>query len=148
MVQKCHFVYFLGFITFAMLSCTSTDRVIKDSEAVVNAIVVTTGGGFTGRATCYMLTERGMLYEKRGDEYSFLARMNHSFVKQVFSAYEIQGFSEMSVHEPGNKFYSIERRFEGQRHQLMWGKNPESPDILYRYHRFIWQEIKKHVVVK
>jgi hypothetical protein len=148
MSQIVQYLILSGFISFLVISCAPTAHAIQEGESAGNAIVVAVGGGFTGKETAYMLTERGVLYEKQGSAFQYKAVLDKRFIRQVFSLYRHHGFSAMTVREPGNKFYSLEMRRGGDRQQLLWGKHPETPDILYRYHRFVWEGIKKHTSLK
>ena len=55
--------------------------------------------------------------------------------------YETQNLEEMDTHAPGNTYYFIERHKAGTVKKLIWGKESGQPEILYQFHRFLWNQI-------
>jgi len=130
-----------GLLFLTISSCAIGPKVNNGTETGEDQLLIGTGGGFTGRETVYLLTKRGLLYQKKGAHFEKVAKMDSKWVQQVFFIYEAQKFGNMTIQSPGNTYYFVERHEAGTSKKLVWGKEPGEPEILVQYHRFIWQQI-------
>jgi len=132
---------FFGLLILTITSCAIAPKVYDGTNTGVDQLLIGAGGGFTGRETVYLLTKRGLLFQKKGAHFENVAKMDSKWVQQVFFIYEAQKFASMATQDPGNTYYFIERQQSGTSKKLVWGKEPGLPEILVQYHRFIWQQI-------
>lgn len=129
------------FLILTFFSCAIVPSVLSESEMGADSLLIGTGGGFTGRETAYLLTSKGLLYQKKASKYEKVGIMDIKWARQAFFVYETQNLEEMDTHAPGNTYYFIERHKAGTVKKLIWGKESGQPEILYQFHRFLWNQI-------
>lgn len=96
-----------------------------------------TGGGFTGAVSMWCLLDNGRIYKSddNGKTYEEINKISRSMADQFFNNYETLNLDNLSLNEPGNKYYFLTMKKKSKVHKLTWGyKELENkvPSILHK----------------
>ncbi|RAW00615.1 hypothetical protein [Pseudochryseolinea flava] len=103
-----------------------------------DAVVVGSGGGFTGAVTAYKITSKGKVFKGNGVtdiEYTACAKIKKSKAKKIIRSVHQQVDAIKSFNHPGNMYTFIAIESKGEQTRLTWGDNkipaPENLKNLY-----------------
>src|SRR5437870_2574103 len=96
----------LNLVKFCLLLLCST--AFKGGEK--DAIIIGTGGGFTGQVTIYTIDYKGSVFLENGiknetRQFGKISKKDMSLIKKEIKK---SGFYEQTLREPGNIYYYIE----------------------------------------
>lgn len=97
-------------------------------------ITVTSGGGFTGRATSYYLQDDGRLYGKRSKEasYKLLGKQTSTNTKRVFWSLEDRCLIKKTKFDnPGNTYKAVSWQKGNEFYKVTWGNPTDSVPATY-----------------
>lgn len=119
---------------FCLIHCKSKDVMPQNTELHhSDSLHFGSGGGFTGKVTSYILNSKGQISNSMAKK--LLNTISEQEVEQVFKNYETLGFGEMTMEQPGNLYYFVEREMNGQKHRLTWGAHDfKEPKELKIFH--------------
>lgn len=81
------------------------------------------GGGFTGKVVKFYITEQGKVYSENGSELVKITSLSKNATKQLFANHTMLGLDKMTLNDPGNKYFFIEKSLNGSAQTIKWGKN-------------------------
>lgn len=136
-------VFVLTLCLFGM-SC-KTNKVISPEEFEGSRMILSHGGGFTGKYTVYCLLENGQLFKnsKGFDAKDPVNGFDKKVAQQIFSNYAVLGLGNQKFESYDNLNYSIIMINEyGKEHKLQWGKGQKDADKLQLFYDTIMNQIK------
>ncbi|MBK9733755.1 MAG: hypothetical protein IPO92_01805 [Saprospiraceae bacterium] len=81
------------------------------------------GGGFTGKVINFYITEQGKVYNEKGSDLLKITSLSKNTAKQLFTNHTKLGLDKMTLNDPGNKYFFIEKSIKGSTQTIKWGKN-------------------------
>jgi len=124
-------------------SCGSQKEVtFKEFEG--RKLVLSHGGGFTGKYNTYYLLENGQLYKGSGDlsgSSSKVKSLEKYAAKQIFSNYDVLGLKDIKVQAYGNLNYSVTMLDDEGKHYIKWDKGQEGSEKLQLFYRSVMNVI-------
>lgn len=110
------------------LSCSRTTYTLENLPDA--QITFGKGGGFTGAVTEYTLLENGQLFKKDGvgKEMLEIKSTKRKMAKKVFQQMNELKLMEKNFNHPGNIYYFIRCKANGQENYLSWGASDHQPD--------------------
>ncbi len=130
-------------VVFLLPSCGSK-KYVTPEEAEGKQLILSHGGGFTGKYKTYYLLENGQLFKNAqgvGGTYG-VENFEKKIVKQIFSNYITLGLENMDVKTYGNLTYSITMKDKDKEHKLQWEKGQKGTEALQLFYRNIMNLIK------
>jgi len=137
----------LSLICLMLHACKTKDVVDPDAYEGPK-LILSHGGGFTGKYKTYCLLDNGQVFV--GDEQHIAAtptkKLDKDIAKQIFSNYETLGLGNMQVESYGNLNYSVIMINEdGAEHKLIWGDRQEGTSQLQVFYDNIMNIIKQNM---
>lgn len=129
-------------ITFLICSCGSK-KVVSPDEAVGKQLILSHGGGFTGKYNTYFLLENGQLFKNSGTAgvNNSVKSLSNDVVTQIFSNYTLLGLDKVEVETYGNLLYSITMKEGDKSHRVSWEKGDKGSDVLQLFYRNVMNQI-------
>ncbi|MCZ2102117.1 MAG: hypothetical protein LC107_11330 [Chitinophagales bacterium] len=127
----------------AMMSCKTKEMVFNPDTYDSPYIVFGNGGGFSGHVKTFYLTERGSIYIADHDQYKLLGNTEKNVAKQLFTNYDVLGFKDLNLNDPGNKYYFLEFRSKEMNHAIKWGRQPLENKNLSVYYNILLDAVGK-----
>ena len=126
-----------------MVSGCGQNEVFLPSQYDKKYISFGYGGGITGAVTQFYILEDGRSYKRiSADSLSFIGKIEKDMAQQQFQGFDKWGMDEMSINDPGNRYFFLESNQMESR--LTWGGNHEEPPkILSTFHANLTQLIKQ-----
>ncbi len=134
---------FLIFFINIMTSCNTSKPVFDPDTTKKDYLVFGNGGGFTGQVTKYFLTKDGNIYLKNGDSTEEAGNISKSVSAQIFANYTMLKLDEVSLNEPGNKYYFIQLSSKKGKYALKWGKATLENSNIETYYKVLMNTVKK-----
>ena len=124
------------------MSCSYVN-IRKPSEE--ERIIFGSGGGFTGIASFYQLHKDGSIYRSGNTDTSliFVGKIQLREATQMYDSYEVLKIDSISLNEPGNRYYFIEKKDKrGNNHRVIWGYRSLENNSLPIFHDILMNHIK------
>lgn len=129
-------------------SCKSTQ--VEDlAKADIPQITFTSGGGFAGKYTTYVLLENGQIFQQDkmsdpdGSAAIAVGNMPKKEAAQIFSNYNFLNLGDVDQVSYGNYTYSIIKKDGDNMHKLVWEKDQAGAEILQVYYKNVMAAISK-----
>ena len=136
---------FLFFVVVTLLTVAcKTNKVDSPEGAIGKKLVLSHGGGFTGKYNSYTLLENGQLF-KASETKGVLNQQKDladDVVDQIFSNYEVLGLAEMEVETYGNLLYTIQMIDGDNTNKISWEKGDKGSETLQLFFRNVMNQIK------
>ncbi len=132
------------FICFLTFSC-KTKEVISPNEYEGNRVLLSYGGGFTGKYKSYCLLDNGQLFKgsKQFEATSPIKGLEREITEQLFSNYDILGLGNEKGVSYSNMNYSIIMfNKDGKVHKLIWEKGQKGTGKLQLFYENIMNQIR------
>ncbi|MBK6365112.1 MAG: hypothetical protein IPF52_17185 [Saprospiraceae bacterium] len=116
-----------------LISCKSVPFVPEESK--LNYIKFGNGGGFTGMVNTYYLTEKGDLYADGGEGLKKSGSVKKQIADQMIALPKILNIKENPYNVPGNRYFFIEYKIDGEQQKIQWGgdeKHPKEYETWYK----------------
>lgn len=122
-------------LVFFLISCHTTK--LDPDSYTDKQIVFGNGGGFAGAYHEYVLQDSGDIFFKEGIKasYTWIKRLKKEEVDQIFSNYQVLELENMEFNKPGNLYYFIGMKKNGDNHKLVWSdesKPDKNIQLIYR----------------
>jgi len=129
-------------LTFLVCSCGSK-KVVSPDASEGKQLILSHGGGFTGKYNTYYLLENGQLFKNSGTEgvNNEVKSLAKNATTQIFSNYNTLGLKDMKVTTYGNLLYTITMRDGDETHKISWEKGDKGSDILQLFYRNVMNQI-------
>jgi len=132
----------LSFILLVLLafSC-KTNKVANLADNTLPYLTFTSGGGFAGQYTTYVLLENGQIFEKgqfaSGTEPDSkpAGTISKEQAQQIFSNYTVLDLDNVNQESYGNYTYTIIKTDGDQQHKLVWEKDKAGAEILQVFYK-------------
>lgn len=139
-MNKLLFFLVLSVMTIA---CKS-NKVESPAESTGKKLLLSHGGGFTGKFNSYTILENGQLFkasETKGvmDKQKSLPQ---NVVDQIFSNYEVLDLANMEVKTYGNLLYSVTMYDNGTEKKISWEKGDKGSETMQLFFRNVMNQIK------
>lgn len=131
------------FTVMVNYSCSSSKKAFDPETHEKVFLTFGSGGGFSGKVMKYYLTEDGYLYMQDGDQNIKIGKAPKTMTDQVMGNYEKLGLDKMDVNEPGNKYLFIERKKDGLKTMVKWGKQPLKDKNVNTYFEVLMSIVRK-----
>ncbi len=100
-------------------------------------IILGSGGGFTGAVSQYYLLENGLVFRSGNTDTTFteVGKFEKDIASQLFESYQTLNFDKQVLDEPGNRYYFMVHKGNGQEHKLQWGYKElanKAPEIFHK----------------
>ena len=125
------------------MSCKTKEKVFNPQTFQDPMITFGSGGGFTGQVNSFYLTSNGSLYASSSEGYTLMGKADKKIANQIFTNYEALGLKDLSLDEPGNKYYFIEYQSKNINKNLKWGIKPIDNNNLAIYYNILLDLTKK-----
>ena len=138
----------LCYLVLMTLSC-NTKKVATLAEANMPYLTFTSGGGFAGKYTTYVLLENGQIFEKAqfssGDapDSKSVGSLSDEEAAQIFSNYKVLDLDNVDQVSYGNYTYSIMKQDGDKQHKMVWEKDQAGSEILQVYYKNVMNAIQK-----
>jgi len=127
----------------SMLACKS-NKVESPQDSKGKTLILTHGGGFTGKFSTYYLLENGQLW--KGSKTEGIKDKQKSLPQdvadQIFSNYDVLKIADMEVVTYGNLLYTITMEDGNNTNKVSWEKGDEGSEILQLFFRNVMNQIK------
>ena len=135
----------LLFILVLIISCKSK-KIEQIKDANMPYLTLTSGGGFAGTYTTYVLLENGQIFNIKSDLNSAtpVGEMPKDETAQIFSNYKVLDLDNVEEVSYGNYTYSIIKTEGDKSHKMVWGKDKEGAEILQVFYKNAMNAIKKN----
>lgn len=127
-----------------LISSCGSNKVLSPDESAGAQLVLSHGGGFTGKYNTYYLLENGQLW-KAGETIGVsdeVKSLSKDVATQIFSNYEILGLADVQVETYGNLLYSITMKKDGESHKISWEKGDAGSESLQLFYGNVMNQIK------
>jgi hypothetical protein len=131
---------FIAFITL-IISCKPIPFIPGDSK--LNYIKFGNGGGFTGMVNTYFLTETGDLYADGGEGLQKSGTVDKQIANQMLALHKILHVKEKPYDVPGNRYFFIEYKIDGEIQKIQWGGDDNQPKEYETWYNNLIYLIKK-----
>lgn len=136
------FLFFL-LLSVLTIACKS-NKVESPSESIGKKLILTHGGGFTGKYNSYTLLENGQLF-KSSETKGVLNKQKDlpkDIVDQIFSNYDILKLADMEVETYGNLLYTVQMQDGDIKNKISWEKGDKGSETLQLFFRNVMNQIK------
>ncbi len=104
------------------------------------------GGGFSGLVNYYVLLDDGRLYQKAlyDSTFNYTDKWNKTFVRQMFSNYQMLDIENVDYFEPGDLYYFLQHK-EGNQplHSITWGRPGVKPqENIVTFYNLLYKSTK------
>ena len=136
------FLFFLV-ISVMTIACKS-NKVESPSEAVGKKLVLSHGGGFTGKYNSYTLLENGQLFKASNTKgvVNKQKDLPKDIVDQIFSNYDVLGLADIKIETYGNLLYTVQMMDGGNKNKISWEKGDKGSETLQLFFRNVMNQIK------
>ncbi|MFL5729016.1 MAG: hypothetical protein ACJ75J_05955 [Cytophagaceae bacterium] len=86
-----------------------------------DAIVIGSGGGFTGKVITYTINEKGNTFKDDGSGFKNFGKLSGNELHKIRKEIKKSGFYESTLRDPGNLYYFLETVHKGKNHKVTWG---------------------------
>ncbi len=125
-----------------MCSCKSSKPVFNPDDTKKDFLIFGNGGGFTGQVTKYYLTKDGDVYQQSGDTTELRGTVIKSVSAQIFTNFNSLGLNQLSINEPGNRYFFVELKEGNSKVSLTWGKEPLGNKNLEIFYKVLMNSVK------
>jgi hypothetical protein len=135
--------YSLLLFFLIILSCSQ--KAINKEHVKKEQLIFGSGGGFTGVSSSYKLLRNGEVYRTGNTDTTWIVvgALSPNVTKQLFDNYSVLKFDTITMNDPGNRYYFIEKiTNEDQKHKITWGNQPLENKSLAIYHDILMNNIK------
>lgn len=139
-----HILAIFLLITSIFGSCSK--KAVSPLQHIGRQIILGNGGGFTGGMTKYYITDKGDVFRADKDDSNFIAlgTISKTITKQYFNSFDRLKFSDLTLDEPGNRYYFLTmKNKDGVEHKIQWGRNELTDPSISIYYENIMAIIKK-----
>ncbi len=126
-----------------MFACKS-NKVDSPQESNGKTLILTHGGGFTGKFSTYYLLENGQLWKGSKTEgiKDKQKSLPEKIASQIFSNYDVLNIEDMEVVTYGNLLYTITMEDGDITNKVSWEKGDEGSETLQLFFRNVMNQIK------
>ena len=131
-----------------MFSCSKN---VSARSTGQECIIFGSGGGFAGVTTSYELYKNGDVFkaDQKTTNAIYLGKIEKNKAVQMFGTYKHLQIDSLLLHEPGNRYYFIEKNdSKGNVHKIVWGMNKLENRSISIYHDLLMNLIKSFNTVK
>ena len=130
-------------LIISSMSCKTKENVFNPQTFQAPMITFGSGGGFTVQVNSFYLTSNGSLYASSHEGYTPIGKADKKITNQIFTNYEALGLKDLSLDEPGNKYYFIEYQSKNINKALKWGLKPIDNNNLAIYYNILLDLVRK-----
>lgn len=111
------------FFSILFLSISCQNKVYNPLTYEGEMLEWGTGGGFTGAVSTWCLLDNGRIYKSadNGKSYEEINKISRTSADQFFNNYETLSLENLTLNEPGNKYYFLTMKKKEKLHKLTWG---------------------------
>ena len=126
----------LGLILLMAYSC-KTKQIENIKEAEMPYLTFTSGGGFAGTYTTYVLLENGQIFKQKQNVETAKAvgNIDKDQASQIFANYQFLNMDEVDQVSYGNYTYSIVKTENGADHKIMWEKDQAGAEVYQIFYK-------------
>lgn len=131
----------IAFSLILVSSCGSQEPFVPETYEQ-EFITFGNGGGITGAVTQFYILKDGRTYKQiSSDSLRYIGQLDQKVISQQFNGFEKWGMKEMSINDPGNRYFFLDSNTGHNR--LTWGGNHEkTPAILIAFHANLSRLVK------
>jgi hypothetical protein len=129
-------------VLFVAISCHTTK--LNPESYTGKQIIFGNGGGFAGAYREFVLQETGDLYMKEdiNQDYVWVKRLDKNQTDQAFQNYTVLGIDKMKINKPGNMYYFVGMKIQGNDQKLVWGDEVKVERNLQLFYRILMHNIE------
>lgn len=133
-------------LILTLFACSSSKEVMPLSENKRPQITFSSGGGFAGTYTTYVLLDNGHIYKQGASEVEStpVGRVPEDEATQIFKNYDFLQLGSKDQLSYGNYTFSILKSDGSTTHKLQWEKGQPGTETLQLYYKNVMRIISKH----